>query len=476
MAKLNGVATIELTNPDGSVETHVHENMITNAVSNILSSNCGGNLNVNSPGLSPLSQMFGSVLLFENTITENVATTFPPQAPMGWAGYLVNTSVFAKRGSANITETGPLSDGFKYVWDFSTSQGNGTIASLGLSHGGAGCSNQDDMLNNKDRFKVIGTKNSVWDTSVQSDITEYNNPFAIDGNFCYSIAKISPGSTSIRIYKSSTAMNSFSLSSINTKQNDIVAYPTLAVGKYYENISYVDYSLASPITIANYTADYSSAWKNYLSTHVIGNNVYLIYYSPSSRNNIRIIKIDYTGTAISDTTVNLPADIWNVRNGYSYDYITDLYLETDGEVYIRCTDNKTYAIDLETKVVRFAYNHPSDLDDAPSNKRLNIVDNMGNKSILMVNYLGELHMITTTMAGKITYNEWSNCISLIDSLVDVTAPISQIKVTDGLYYFPKNRVFMLDTYYLATINNLDTPVTKTSAQTMKITYTLRYVS
>ena len=43
------------------------------------------------------------------------------------------------RGSMNLTESMKLSDGFKFVWEFTPSQGNGTIAAVGLTskHGGA---------------------------------------------------------------------------------------------------------------------------------------------------------------------------------------------------------------------------------------------------------------------------------------------------------------------------------------------------
>ena len=39
----------------------------------------------------------------------------------------------------NLTESMKLSDGFKFVWEFTPSQGNGTIAAVGLTskHGGA---------------------------------------------------------------------------------------------------------------------------------------------------------------------------------------------------------------------------------------------------------------------------------------------------------------------------------------------------
>ena len=73
--------------------------------------------------------MIGGILLFPSSITEQADNL-----------YLSSTNLpNTKRGSMNLTESMKLADGFKFVWEFTPSQGNGTIVAVGLTskHGGA---------------------------------------------------------------------------------------------------------------------------------------------------------------------------------------------------------------------------------------------------------------------------------------------------------------------------------------------------
>ena len=159
MKKLRGNLTIELEDVNtGTVETVSETNMVTNAVNDILGVNpmgvmykAGGeyddSLTWNNELLPICPNMIGGILLFSSAITEAVNTLYLPSTnlPVAYASNDVNATANVKRGSMNLTESMPLTDGYKFVWEFTPSQGDGTIAALGLTskHGGANAYGSD---------------------------------------------------------------------------------------------------------------------------------------------------------------------------------------------------------------------------------------------------------------------------------------------------------------------------------------------
>ena len=85
--------------------------------------------------------MIGGILLFPSSITEQADNLYlsSTNLPVAYASNDVNATANTTRGSMNLTESMKLADGFKFVWEFTPSQGNGTIVAVGLTskHGGA---------------------------------------------------------------------------------------------------------------------------------------------------------------------------------------------------------------------------------------------------------------------------------------------------------------------------------------------------
>ena len=87
--------------------------------------------------------LLGGLLLFDKNIEENPANIFPPADArlIGCASYGVqNNTTGTSRGGYNQTESElNLNDRFmKYVYDFATSQANGTISCVCLTHKNGG--------------------------------------------------------------------------------------------------------------------------------------------------------------------------------------------------------------------------------------------------------------------------------------------------------------------------------------------------
>ena len=134
---IKGSATIELTNADGTKHIIKHDNMITNAVADMFRSYMGDMPlihKLNFYDYTYAGTIFGGLLLFDDILNDDASDYAIPSTKI--TGYAANTAYSGNdlsRGSRNIAESGLQEDGsYKLVWDFGTSQGNGTIQSIAL--------------------------------------------------------------------------------------------------------------------------------------------------------------------------------------------------------------------------------------------------------------------------------------------------------------------------------------------------------
>ena len=140
---MKGITEIELTNVrTGEKEKYTETNLVTNAIADFFSHNIdgmlftiNGNTNDLNGNMLPLClNGIGGILLFSDTIEENPDRYYAPSANpcVGYASNDVNATTNIMRGSMNLTETKRLDNGYKFVWDFTTSQANGTIYGTGF--------------------------------------------------------------------------------------------------------------------------------------------------------------------------------------------------------------------------------------------------------------------------------------------------------------------------------------------------------
>lgn len=85
----------------------------------------------------------GGILLFPQTLEEDGNLFYPPtdNQPTAYASNNVNSGKQTKRGSISTTESKEIEKGYRFVWDFTTTQRNGTIraAALTSAEGGVAC-------------------------------------------------------------------------------------------------------------------------------------------------------------------------------------------------------------------------------------------------------------------------------------------------------------------------------------------------
>lgn len=141
---IKGKAKVILTNEKtGRVEQIEHDNLLTDAVKNIFRYNF--NMGANMPNLLPMDKLFGGVLLFRDQVANPTADMVYPWGeninPMvACAGDEGHNTRNPYRGNPNAIASTISPDGRTRVkvWEWNTSQGNGTIGSLSLTSGVCG--------------------------------------------------------------------------------------------------------------------------------------------------------------------------------------------------------------------------------------------------------------------------------------------------------------------------------------------------
>lgn len=138
--RIKGKTKIELTDVNTNVtETFEDNNMLTNAMANFFNPfGVFGNYPENDDainGTQPLEWLTAGLMLFDSAIPENVNTTYMPASvkmTANGAKGISNSGNVTNMGSYNASESEVIKDGnnvtIKYVYDFLTSQANGTIA------------------------------------------------------------------------------------------------------------------------------------------------------------------------------------------------------------------------------------------------------------------------------------------------------------------------------------------------------------
>ena len=166
--RLTGTMRIELTDVNtGEVTAVTEENMVTDAVNHILGLNPMGvfyEVGESIDGvkwqevlLPVCPNMIGGILLFSKVLEERADNIYSlsDNLPVAYASNNVNSTANVARGSMNLTESKKLDNGYKFVWEFTPSQGNGTIAAAALTSAQGGANAYGSLENDSSTFLQI---------------------------------------------------------------------------------------------------------------------------------------------------------------------------------------------------------------------------------------------------------------------------------------------------------------------------------
>lgn len=463
---MKGYTKIELTNiHTGEKEVVEKHNIVTNNLSEMYKTFLLCNSNRYFDSTDPLyNRGMGGIILFSNQLTEDAnkyGMIFNSADDIvGCAGNFVNTSSDKQIGSRNQTESKILDNGYKYVWDFGTSQANGTISAVGLTNSIA-CSKSglayatpypvDYPTNDSDgkylRAYGLGRNNTF------SNIVSYN----FDNNTFIAVNLVSDTEAKFTVYKvdvntqyvlpanipaGSKKILKLSETNVTMPEGLHITYGNILDGfdGYYYYVEHPNYNKLklARISKTNFTYDstyglkditYKSNLLNILQTDSISTydkiaNGYL--YTRAYDKSRTFYKIKLSDPA-KYTYITIPNDY--------YDNTYDRYVVSNGKCIYVCGN----IIFPDDSIRHYNYYDFNASTDNPSK---------------------HYYFVCASSMG------YSDCILISpDSSKFVTIPRynSYDYISIGIGYFFNS---------LSTINNLSSPVVKTADKTMKITYTI----
>lgn len=419
-------------------EAHGH-NMVTNAVRDIFASNYFGLMNYQN--LLPIRDLFGGVLCFRDALTEDADSYYPPISSANpvtaHAGQGTNITADSTRGYANVALSYPVTNGFQFCWEFNTSQGNGKISSLALTHKDTG----DYWLNGGAAYEPIKNLDYPTGTGFLRQIECWDDDnrtaYGFEGN-----------DTTLNLveYKDYSSILGIGINEANLMtrpdSNVIVATHTYTLPRHWALMKYL-----------------------FLKTE---RQIHAIYPTGNKIERLIINLSDFTS---SRSDITLAAEVaLKPYEAFTTTHSQVLQLDHDGFIYFQSSTN--------TKKYRIKYSSPSNVVDVTASAAFQY-------EFFPFTGIGNYGLYVTGTNGIIIDGATAHdCGINSDNNSDNYVPRwrSPFRVGNSpVFYLPCSRRneeslnyprLALCKLYMATIKNLDEPVTKSSTNSMKITYTI----
>ncbi len=459
--RVKGQMVIELTDVNsGQVETVMEENMVTNAVNHILGLNPMGqfyeaagqydsHMNWSDVLLPICPNMIGGILMFSRAIEENTENVFQfsGNMPVAYASNDVNSSANMARGSLNQTESKALENGYRFVWEFTPSQGNGTIAAVALTSSFGGQNGFGSMVGDASAFLHVKSVN-IGGLEIEKQMPLFE---AVEVDFEKNLVY------SITFEDSAVKVRTLQIPIFSVGLNDRMDDSTYKVVDEHVIPTSVFRFLGSYTTYGEFLDGQDGFWYGFSNEPNIAGNAKMAW--------VKINKRDFSITEGEWTLSNAKLTDVGRRNQGSY---PERYLKScvrAGYLYVMAYDKQgIYKINLSNQAdVRLI--------------------NLGFTSAWKpLSGTGSCELYMTLIGDIIVAGDFQILANdtVIHTAGDVrlehsATPLFRFKehlVGWGGSYGNEYRHHYLLTPYLATINNLSSAVIKTTDKTMKITYTL----
>ena len=455
---MKGHTKIELFNAKtGELEkSYEKDNLVTNAVKYLIAWQTMAGRTMNESVFPIAKNALGGLLLFDNTLTEDADNiAFPSDAKLvGYAARDTNTSD-SMRGSLNSLETHKTDTGYVSVWDFGTSQANGTIKAVALTnrYGGANPFQRQLYLDNPN------------DVDVNASVEHNSRVFLVKDEEVYWLR---PDGKTIqkcrfdpyRVKIADQTYGSVSESATTVVALDLPTYEGFNIENSYKYWLVGDDGYLYLIT-----------QNNRINTYTYYGNTYHDYHYDEA-NKDGDAKIYITKYKLSDLSFDRQEEVVLTLSGvHLVSRSEGSMVLSNGDLYARGYDNRTiYIVNLSNaaNIQTFTCGNSGSLTNLSP-----ILYGDG----IEYQYNYTVDGTTYTRCGFLfhdgTYSEETTTGGAV-SLPVICHVDDKILCTyhyDG--YYDNDRI--RTTYracYLGTINNLSSPVTKNASQTMKITYTL----
>lgn len=505
---LKGTTRIELTNvKTGEVEVIEKENLVTNAVALALENPFAIQLKSSysttwfAGNILPLCpNLFGGILLYEKSIPESVDQLYaqPGNPLIGYSSNNVNNKTDVMRGSMNLNESGYLdtNDGYRFVFDFTTAQANGTIGAVGLTSKWGGIAGYGSMEFKNTQSPVVYCSKISSDDPVlvytYASMIHYDQDTGIataiyvaSQNFI-TVTRIRLHTKHWKLASSLGLMPSAQVIDTQSIATDVFAGTTVTGKSLYYNFC---------------DSGDGYVWGFEHAGNTAGNS--------EGNASINWIKIKLEDLSFQEGTWDIGAQLYSMGRHVNNPGTAVTYRYNDQsncvilDGYLYCFD---YAL---TGVYKIKMSNITDMKfiEHPD-KTINIYSTSSSSSYYYYYFTGNMMVMGNRVCMM---NGWLNDDTIVANLYSMGYGKEDSDLQDGwldtdsIYYYPrclcagmygvKLGVFSLhyqashynstaydatvwasltlDAPYLATINNLASPVEKTADKTMKITYILR---
>lgn len=367
---------------------------------------------------------------------------------MAYASNNVNSTANTARGSMNLTESKALENGYKFVWEFTPSQGNGTIAAMALTSAKGGENGYGSLVGDASTFLQLKAADIGDVPKAQQMVLFETVEVDFENNLLYSITS---EDSSVRIRKIRIPVFDIGL---NKKLDDSAC--TVLEDKVLTTQTF--YFLGSYTLYGEFMDGQDGYWYGFSNEGNSSGDAVLLW--------IKISKTDYSFTEGEWTLSNAKLmDVGNRDGGSTYPERVVKCCVRNGYLYALAYDKKgIYRINLSNQadvtLIEFGF----------TSKWKPLCDS-GSCEVYMT-LIGDL-----IVAGDFQITAGDEVIHTQGSarLNDAATPLFQYKhflFGWGGSYGNEYRTAYLLTPYLASINNLSSAVVKTVDKTMKITYTL----
>ncbi len=459
--KLTGTMRIELKDVNtGEVTAVTEENMVTDAVNHILGLNPMGvfyeigesidGVKWQEAFLPICPNAIGGILLFSKALEERADNIYSlsDNLPVAYASNNVNSTANVARGSMNLTESKKLDNGYKFVWEFTPSQGNGTIAAAALTSAQGGANAYGSLVNDSSTFLQIKSIKLDGMTMVRELVLFEAVEVDFERNLLYSITYQDTG---VRIRK--------------------VHIPIFTVG-LNEKLDDSSFVVVDDRVIQTTTFRFLGDYTLY-GEFLDGGDGYWYGFSNEGNSSgsatmvwVKIKKEDYSMTEGEWTLSN--AKLMDVGRREEDSSFPERYLKCcirKGYLYVMANNKKgIYKINL-------ANSSDVTLISLGFTSKWKPLCETGTCEVYMT-LVGDLIIggdFQVTVEDKVIHTQGSFRLN------DAATPLFQYKnflLGWGGSYGSEYRTMYLLSPYLASINNLSSAVVKTVDKTMKITYTL----
>lgn len=533
---LHGHATIELTNVETGEVTKVEEdNLVTNGLAKVLQyvptesvppitkvlKTTTDSVDGSSGFTRSIRMLTGGVLLFDSKLEEDPDNIIPPAGvrTVGCGATIPYTGTNTMAGSYNESESGIIENGYKHVWDFGTAQANGQIASVCLTtreggFAGAGTYPYDKKYSfTKDALGTTFPNSNDCLSQRTDSLLVFHDPYDkqhylsanddvvlyadYDRGTMYGLADVEEWwyaySTSFSTTPSKNNKKSFIYKKSLTLSEKRLILKDISI--FDENKTVTNGS-GSARELRKITVEMPDSLKKVIDNYMTKEGYYkvenssdegflyiFIYKDMASTSNSETLLIDdtfhiwkinmkdFTSTHI--TLQNRTKKALAVKEDY-YDSQKKILYITNNYVLVRATDNYLYLINInnseDTSTILYQGEGNTTYDGTFARiycicgkiyfDTRDVIDTITKECRKRNLTSGAMNFSEESNMLDATYVQGSNNIILLRYCSAASNTTVQYLACMGL---PET---------LITINNLSTPVTKTSAQSMKITYTL----